>query len=305
MPAHIFECGQCFRWNRVPDTENTYVGIASGRVLAVSACVKNGENVITLANTDEALFRGFWKDYFDLERDYAEIQKELSRKDGYLGAAVGYGRGIRILKQEPFETLISFIISANNNIPRIKGCIEKLCAAYGKRICAEDAFVSYIARISGADKSSVCGEYHAFPSPEELSAATKHDISACCRAGYRCEYIEKTSRAYKDSPMDTCKIKTASADDARKMLRAYTGVGPKVADCVLLFSGLRTDVFPVDVWVRRVLEKLYFKRKVTAAEAGAFVSGHFGELAGYAQQYLFYGMREDPSVFDSMSGQSN
>lgn len=304
VPAHIFECGQCFRWNRLDGSDNTYIGVAGGRVLAVSTSKDASEdeagNVITFANTDAAQFESFWKQYFDFGRDYAAIQNELSEKDQYLKMASAYGRGIRILRQEPFETLISFILSANNNIPRIKGCVEKLSAAYGERIEISEAFKAYLSRIPGVDQGKIPSAFYAFPTPERMSCVTADEISVCCKAGYRCAYIEKTSRMYIEQPLDSDTISSAALEDARKMLRAYTGVGPKVADCVLLFAGLRTDVFPVDVWVRRVLEKLYFKREITVPEACSFVDGHFGPLAGFAQQYLFYGMRENPSIFDEI-----
>ena len=288
-PIHIFECGQCFRWNLLPESRGIYLGVAGNRVLAVSATDGTNGKVITLANTDLREFEVFWKNYFDFERDYTAILQSLSGKDEYLKEAVNFGNGIRILRQEPFETLISFILSSNNNIPRIKGCIEKLSAAYGEKIETGAAFRQYLYENSSLQ---CVPTFYAFPTAERLSGVSADALGICCKAGYRCAYIQKTVCAYLKSPINGMALRNVSLYEARKMLCAYTGVGPKVADCVLLFAGLRTDAFPVDVWVRRVLENLYFKRAVSPREAEKFVSAYFDDLAGFAQQYLFYGIRE-------------
>lgn len=288
--AHIFECGQCFRWELLPGSAGIYFGVAGGRAAAVS--VRQGEtgNIITIANAKLADFEGFWRNYFDLDRDYSEIRMLLSDKDPYLKEAASFGGGIRILRQEPFETLISFILSANNNIPRIKGCVAKLSAAYGERINVSDAFYQYLSENSTIENEPFA--FYSFPTPEKLSTASAEDISACCKAGYRCAYIQKTVRSYTENPLDCAAVRASERTQARNILQAYTGVGPKVADCILLFAGMRTDVFPIDVWVRRVIERLYLHHEVTLPEAEAFAAAYFGDLAGYAQQYLFYNIRE-------------
>lgn len=288
-PVHIFECGQCFRWNLLPESRGIYLGVAGSRVLAVSAADESNGKIITLANTNLQEFEVFWKNYFDFERDYTVILQSLSEKDEYLKEAAKFGSGIRILRQEPFETLISFILSSNNNIPRIKGCIEKLSAAYGEKIETGAALGRYLYENSSLHRVPA---FYAFPTAERLSGVSADALGICCKAGYRCAYIEKTVRAYLKSPINGMAVRNMSLSEARKMLCAYTGVGPKVADCVLLFAGLRTDVFPIDVWVRRVLENLYFRRAVSPREAEKFVSAYFDDLAGFAQQYLFYGIRE-------------
>lgn len=287
--AHIFECGQCFRWNRLPDS-NLYCGVAGGRVAAVHTSCDATGTIITIANADLADFESFWKSYFDFERDYSKIKAELSKKDSYLREAAAFGNGIRILRQEPFETLISFILSANNNIPRIKGCIEKLSAAYGAAIEVSGAFYRYLREHAQIEEEQ--RTFYAFPTAEQLSNVTAEEISACCKAGYRCGYIEKTVRTYLKQPI--CPQSVCSGDRlyARKQLQLYAGVGPKVADCILLFTGMRTDVFPVDVWVRRVLERLYLHKEVPQQQAELFTAEYFGNLAGFAQQYLFYLIRE-------------
>lgn len=287
-PVHIFECGQCFRWNRLPGDSVLYTGVAAGRVLAVSAAQGPAGKVITLANTDLRGYEAFWKNYFDFERDYTPIRHALSAKDDYLKEAAAFGSGIRILRQEPFETLLSFILSSNNNIPRIKGCIEKLAAAYGEKVEVSGAFSRYLFENSDLKELPV---FYTFPSAQRLQGIPAQTFSLCCKAGYRCAYLENTARAYAESPFDAAAARSAALPEARKMIRSYAGVGPKVADCVLLFAGLRTDVFPVDVWVRRVLENLYFQREVSPRAAEAFAASYFGSLAGFAQQYLFYAIR--------------
>lgn len=291
-PAAVFECGQCFRWNPLPENGQIYVGVAGGRAAAVQTVRDiSGEDFVLLLNVEPADYESFWKPYFDLERDYGALRSALAAKDSFLAEAAAFGAGIRLLRQEPFETLISFILSSNNNIPRIKGCVERLCAAYGEPIVPEPAFRAYLCEYTVAEK--VPELFYAFPTPERLAASSAEEISRCCKAGYRSDYVAKTARAYVERPISVREIRAAELGTARKILSSYTGVGPKVADCVLLFAGLRTDVFPVDVWVRRVLERLYFRREVTLREAEAFTAEYFGELAGFAQQYLFYNIREN------------
>ena len=271
---HIFECGQCFRWNPCKDG---YIGIASG--IAAFVTYDESKKILTIQCEDALDNAGFWIDYFDLERDYSAIKKKLAEIDKYLNASVDFGYGIRILKQDPFETLISFILSANNNIPRIKGCVEKIAQAYGNK--TESGLYS-------------------FPSPEELINVTAQDISDCCHAGYRCEYIEKTVKKFIEKPIDVNELSKLTLTDAEKFLRHYDGVGPKVADCILLFTGSHFDAFPVDVWVKRVIEELYIGRESSLKEINAFANEHFGSLAGFAQQYLFYFAREHLDVMKNI-----
>lgn len=292
--AHIFECGQCFRWNFLPDGNgggDLFFGVAGGKAAAVSTFCENGKKVITIANSTLQDFNDFWYDYFDFGRDYSCVISELSEKDSHLKQATEFGKGIRILRQEKFETLISFILSANNNIPRIKGCVEKICRDYGNKIEISDAFKLYLKEKTDAE----VGEVHAFPSCEQLLNVKADDYSACCKAGYRCAYLEKTVAIYMEHPelLKNASQGVSTLAEARSLVKSFCGVGPKVADCILLFAGLRTDVFPVDVWVRRVLEDLYFHREVSQKEAESFAAEYFGDLAGFAQQYLFYSMREN------------
>ena len=143
-PVHIFECGQCFRWNPLPGNPAVYLGAAGGRLLTVRAEDSSEGKIITLANTGLRDYYAFWENYFDMKRDYAAIRRTLSERDAYLKEAAARGSGLRILRQEPFETLISFILSSNNNIPRIKGCVERLAERYGVRIETGTAFERYL-----------------------------------------------------------------------------------------------------------------------------------------------------------------
>ena len=223
----IFTCGQCFRWKQ--DGE-WWKGVARGRQLKLRSDRESG--TVTVCGEGADRFLEDWGDYFDLDTDYAGIREYLSGLDSCLKEATDYGKGIRLLRQEPFETLISFIISANNNIPRISKCIDVLCARFGD--------------IIGIDPDSE-GPVYAFPEPEKLAALTPETISEVCHAGYRSPYIVAAARKYIDLGGDLSDPEI------------YPGVGPKVAACIKLFTGSDMNAFPVDVWVRRLIQELYFE----------------------------------------------
>lgn len=265
-PVHTFECGQCFRWHREPD--GSYTGVVRGRVANLS--YDKGRIVLDNVNLEE--FKRIWFDYFDLGRDYSEIKKAVAI-DETMKKAVEFGGGIRLLRQEPWETLISFIISSNNRIPRIMKIIADLSRYYGREI-----------HYGG-------GKYYGFPEIESLAACSFDQIQVC-RAGYRCAYVHKTTAEIARGGFDLCRLQNLPTPEARKYLLGLYGVGRKVADCMLLYSGIKQDVFPTDVWVKRVMEGLYFKREASFAEIGRFAADNFGAFAGIAQQYLFYYARE-------------
>ena len=270
--ADIFECGQCFRWNREED--DSYTGVFHNNVLNVN---KNG-NEITFKGIYEGNIEKICTDYFDLNRDYTKIKEELSNIDDNLKRSVEYGKGIRILNQDLWETIISFIISANNNIPRIKGIIERLSKSYGRKIVYNNK------------------EYFTFPTPEELRNVTVEDFRNL-GLGFRDIRIYETTHMILDKEVDLKKLDKLPTKLAREELLRLSGVGPKVADCILLFSTLkRFDVFPIDVWVRRVMNELYIKNedenKVTKKEIQKLADEKFGNMQGLAQQYLFYWKRE-------------
>lgn len=262
--VHIFECGQAFRWNQIK--ANHYAGIAKGRYIEL----KEGKDYLDIVNTNRDEFYDIWFDYFDLKTDYSVIKAELSKKDEYLKGACEFGYGIRILKQEAFETLISFIISANNNIPRIKKCIESLCINYGEKIG---------------------GNQYSFPKAESLAKIDPDDIRIKTRTGYRADYISHAAKLFVDRPFNRDSFDGLTIEEGRKLVMDFKGVGPKVADCILLFSGSYMEAFPTDVWVERVMDKLYgLKNK---KDIYTFVKNYFASLGGFAQQYLFYAIREN------------
>lgn len=265
-PVHTFECGQCFRWYREPD--GSYTGVVRGKVANV--CWRPG--VLKLDNVTLEDFKQIWFEYFDLGRDYGQIKQSVMT-DEIMERAVSFGSGIRLLRQEPWETLISFILSANNRIPRIM------------------KIVSEISRLFGAEQKYAGKSYYSFPDARTLAALSLEQIAEC-RAGYRCGYIHETAAAVAKSGFDADRLAEMDTADARKELLKYKGVGNKVADCVLLYSGIKYDVFPVDVWVRRVMEELFFGRETGFSEIQQFASEKFGQCAGFAQQYLFYYARE-------------
>lgn len=265
-PVHIFECGQCFRWYREPD--GSYTGVVRGR----AANVSYRQGVLTLDNVTVEDFCRIWFDYFDLGRDYGEIKSAVAI-DPIMEKAVEFGSGIRLLRQEPWEALLSFIISANNRIPRIMSIISQLSRLFGEE-------TEYRGR-----------KFYSFPDAKSLAGCSLEQIGEC-RAGYRCEYIRTTAAEVAKNGYDHERLSKMQTGDARKELLRFKGVGNKVADCALLYGGIKYDVFPVDVWVKRVMEELYFRREAGFAEIQEFASVKFGHNAGFAQQYLFYYARE-------------
>ncbi len=267
----IFECGQCFRWNEEPD--GSYTGIFGHNVLNVK---EEKDIVITgICNGD---IEDICKNYFDLDRNYEEIKETLSLIDDNMKESIKYGEGIRILNQDLCEMIISFIISANNNIPRIKGIIERMSAKYGQEI-----------KFRGTS-------YYTFPTIDELSQASVKDLKDL-GLGFRDRYVYETTKKIKEGKINLENLKQESTNEVRKQLLTLTGVGPKVADCIMLFSTLkRFDVFPVDVWVRRVMNDLYIhnedETKVNKKQIQEIARDKFGALEGIAQQYLFYWKRE-------------
>ncbi len=272
-PKHIFDCGQCFRWNQMLD--GSYTGIFGRNILNVK---KENEEIIFKGIVDGNI-QDICNEYFDLNRDYEKIKEKLSRIDNNMETSINYGKGIRLLNQDLWETIISFIISANNNIPRIKGIIEKLSKTYGDKIVWEGK------------------EYYTFPTPEQLSKASIYDLRIL-GLGFRDVRVYETTQIVNLKKVNLQELhQEKDTHRIREILLTLPGVGPKVADCILLFSTLkRLEVFPIDVWVRRVINELYIKneneQKVNKKEIEQFAIQKYGNLAGIAQQYLFYWKRE-------------
>lgn len=266
---HIFDCGQCFRWEKNPD--GSYSGAAFGKVVTID--YENDCRQLKLYGSCEEDFDNIWRSYLDLDRDYGAVKRTLIERDTVIRDAIDYGQGIRILNQEKWETLISFIISQNNNIPRIKKNINSLAELMGERI----------------------GEYngktwYSLPSADVLAAAEVEDL-APCRLGYRARYLIETARQVSTDGIESLE-KLAdpemSAAQTVEALRGYCGVGPKVANCIALFSMGRIDSFPIDTWVKKVMNQLYGIPENEMKRMAEFAQDAFGEYGGIAQQYLFY-----------------
>ncbi len=247
------DCGQAFRWE---EKENgIWQGVAFNKYLELE---KLEDGTVVLYNTSEQEFNDIWRKYFDLDRDYGKIINAISSNE-ILKKASAYGEGIRILNQEPWETLCSFIISQNNNIKRIKGIISRLCETFGEDM----------------------GGYYSFPSPQKISSLTLEDLEVL-RSGFRAKYILDAAKKVASGEIDLNGLKSVSIDDARNELMKIKGVGPKVADCALLFSLQHITAFPKDVWIKRALEVLFDGELPEEAK----------DYAGIVQQYIFFYARE-------------
>lgn len=270
----IFDCGQCFRWNEQPD--KSYTGVIKNAIINV----RKENNEIILTGKSKENIKDLVEYYFDLNTNYEEIKQKLSKIDEYLKTSIEYGKGIRILNQDLWETIISFIISANNNIPRIKGIIERLSKKYGNEI-----------EWNGQ-------KYYTFPTPEQLKDVTVQEYREL-GLGFRDIRLYETTKMILNKEVDLQELQNnPNTQEVRNELLKLSGVGPKVADCILLFSDLkRFDVFPIDVWVRRVMNDLYIKEndeaKVSKTKIEKIAEDKFGNLKGLAQQYLFYWRREN------------
>ncbi len=243
------DCGQAFRWRRLEN--GMFEGVAKGRVLRLS---QRGESV-TFHNTTPQDMALYWNDYFDLARDYEAIDRLLCR-DERLHMAAQDARGIRILRQEPWEALCTFILSQNNNIPRIKGIVERLCRGFGQRLGAED---------------------YAFPTPERLAGCRAEDLSEV-RCGFRTKYLLDAARRVANGEIALLDFYTMPVEQAREALQTLYGVGSKVAECTLLYGFGRLECFPMDVWMKRVMAALFPDG----------LPAEFSPVAGIAQQYLFH-----------------
>ena len=258
--AQTLDCGQSFRWTEHED--GSFSGIAFGKFVTV----RLENNTLYIENTNKKDFDNIWYDYFDLSLDYGKIRNEISRLHPVLCEAAKYAPGIRILRQEPYEALCTFIISQNNNIKRIKGIVQRLCENFGEKI--------------------ECG--YAFPTAEKMAQLTPDDL-APLRAGFRNRYLIDAAQKVASGAVDLEKCRYCDYDEARAELMKITGVGVKVADCTLLFGLHRIEAFPVDVWMKRAMKKLFPDMKPE----------DFGEYAGIAQQYIFHYSRMHPELFDS------
>lgn len=243
------DCGQTFRWQeKEPDI---WHGVAFGKYLKIG--IKGSE--VTFYDTDKETFESIWQDYFDLQRDYSSIISVLSQNE-VLASAASFANGIRILRQEPWEALCSFIISQNNNIPRIKGIVERLCNNFGDEI--SDGFFS-------------------FPSAKQIASLTIDDL-AVLKSGFRAKYILDAANKVANGEINLEELKNEDISKARQKLMTIYGVGEKVADCTLLFGLNKIEAFPKDVWIKKAMAKLFDGELPACAT----------EYAGIAQQYIFH-----------------
>lgn len=260
---HTFMCGQCFRFFPYRDG---YLGVAFKK--KVYLCEKNGKIIIENLTKEE--FESSWIKFFDLERDYGKIKDFLS-KDITMKKAIGFGSGIRILRQEFFECLISFIISQQNNIPRIQKAVEGFCRLFGEK------------------KEYMGEEYYTFPDPENVKNITEKDLEPL-KLGYRSKYIIGAIKDVCEKRISFEELSSLSYEEAKKKLLTVKGIGNKVADCILLFSLGKFEAFPVDTWIKKAMQDLY---GLNEKDINDYKTVNYGEYSGFAQQYIFYYMREN------------
>ncbi|WP_250230129.1 DNA-3-methyladenine glycosylase family protein [Anaeropeptidivorans aminofermentans] len=259
----ILECGQCFRFDKLG--EKNYIYVAGNRVLHIEQNIKRG--IVEFYPTTEEEFKEYWLNYFDFNRNYEEIKDILKQSDDVLSEAINFAGGIRILNQDFWDCLIAFVISQNNRIPRIKQVIKNISEVYGKEI----------------DEG-----YYSFPEASVFNNVTIEKLMEC-KTGFRAKYILDAAEKRLSGRLDEIEIRKLDTENLRKRLMEIYGVGGKVADCVLIFSLNRPEVFPTDVWIKRVMQHFYFGGKeVPIKDIHAFVKDKWGGLAGFAQQYLFH-----------------
>ena len=268
-PSHIFECGQCFNFNIEEDGSYTAV------FLDMIINVLDLKEYVLIRNISLDQFYEYFYDYFDLGTDYKKIKEDLGQNE-ILKTATNYGYGIRILNQDMFETVISFIISANNGISRIKKSIKIISQRYG----------DYIGEYKGE-------KYYSFPKPEVLASVDPLDLREYARVGFRDKRIVEASAMIRDGYLDFVSERNLPTVELKEKLMQMPGIGPKVSDCILLFTYHRRETFPVDVWIKRVMETLFIGEEVPKKLVDNYAREYFGDLAGYAQQYLFYYGREE------------
>jgi N-glycosylase/DNA lyase len=236
--------------------------------------IKKEKDYLIVKNSNAKNWETIWHEYFDLDRDYSLLKSNFPH-DEHLSKAVEFGNGLRLLRQDPFETTISFIISSNNQIPRIMKSVEMISKDLGK----------YIGTFNNID-------YYSFPEPIEIAQLSEEYIQEKYKVGFRAKYIKETSERIASGEFNLNEIRELPYEEAKKKLMSLPGIGPKVSDCILLFSFQKQEAFPIDVWVNRVMKTLYLGEKATKKEIEGAKKELFGEMCGYAQQYLFYYARE-------------
>lgn len=265
---YTLESGQSFRWHRI---DNAYYGVVEGRILKIS---QEGSTLCVESSTDEdeTRFVSYLRHYLDIGRDVPKILAEVNN-DAYMHRAIEKLWGMRILNQELWETVASFILSQNNNVPRIRGIIRRLSERFGEHLTLA-GYVDY-----------------SFPSPDALATATNEALLGC-GTGYRADYLRDTAQAVVSGELPLTTMKEMSYFEAKQALMRRNGIGEKVADCICLFSLGHLAALPIDVWIKRIFETLYLRRRATHREIREFAHSYFGDGVGYAQQYLFHYVHE-------------
>ena len=264
---YTLECGQCFRWEKI--NENEYIGVIQDRVIRIN---QEGDKICIWSSSKTNLAEVV-KEYFDFNTDYKKLEENISKIDKNVEESLKYTSGIHILNQPLFETIISYIISANNNIKRISRSVKDISKKFGKKVVFEG------------------NEYYLFPTIEELANANIDELLEC-GTGFRARYITHTVKYFLENKDCLYELNNVDTLEARKKLTSLMGIGPKVADCILLFSLKRGEVFPVDVWVKRIMEKLYFNGETNIKEISEYAKDKFENYAGIVQQHLFHNVRE-------------
>ena len=261
------DCGQCFRWNK--DENGYWVGVIEDRVVKL----KKEQDTLYVSSNKEENLEKIIKEYLDLERDYGNIEKEVSKIDSNVEKAISLTSGIRLLNQPKFETIISFIISANNNIPRITKSIDLISSKYGEKVLLDNK------------------EYYLFPTRESLLKASIEDLREL-GVGFRDKYIYNTTRLLENEEYFS-NISKLDNENLKKELMKLSGVGPKVADCIMLFSFGRKDSFPIDTWIKKIMQKLYYNN-IEIPNAKILLDSYerYGKNSGIVQQHLFQAVRK-------------
>lgn len=267
--TQTLECGQCFRFENIGDNE--YIIVAKNKLLRV----KQEKNNVIFYNTSLYEYKNIWENYFDFDNDYKKIKEWLLLKDDKLKEAITTKYGVRILNQDFFEMLITFIISQNKQIPHIKQIVNSISEQYGEKIGEYEG------------KS-----YYSFPTPDALYEVTEEEFRDL-KAGFRAPYLVNACKKIKEGDIREDEIRVLDNEKALNHLLRIKGVGVKIAHCVLLFGLSRRDAFPIDVWIKRIMEKIYYNKETSKEEIQIFAKEHYGEYGGYAQQYLFYYARDN------------
>ena len=266
-PQKIMESGQCFR---MTENEKDWFVTAHKKRLRLSL---EGDAVRLWCSEEE--FDLLWRGYFDLDTNYAAFRAAIPSDDGYLGAAARFGEGIRILRQDPWEMLVTFLISQRKNIPAIQKAVETLCVRYGEPFDADGETA------------------HAFPAPQALARLSRKELDACS-LGYRSPYVLAAARMAADGVLDFDALSHLDDNELLAALQTVPGVGPKVANCIALFGFHRLAGFPRDVWINRVIDEHY---------GGAFPLERYEGFAGVMQQYLFFYARAKGRSAKKSSGE--